>query len=212
MPAVKLVCFDMDGTLVDSEKLCNQAFLELLPQLDETIDGMVQRYRGVKFAPIAADLARRIGQPLPDDFETRYRARVVELFDAELEVMPGVIEMLDQLHLPFCLVSNGPAAKIRHALEITGLAELFGERIYSAYDVGKWKPDPALFLHVAQELGVAAAACAVVEDSPTGIQAALGAGMHALYYQPHGQQDAVPAGVTAFTHMAQLVPLLQQIS
>ncbi|MBB5193426.1 beta-phosphoglucomutase-like phosphatase (HAD superfamily) [Silvimonas terrae] len=126
MSAVELVCFDLDGTLVDSERLCNQAFLELLPQLDETLEGMVARYRGVKFAPIAADLSRRIGHPLPDDFEARYRARVAQLFDDELVPMPGVLDMIRQLSLPFCLVSNGPLAKMRHALTVTGLAPYLG--------------------------------------------------------------------------------------
>ncbi|GGP20063.1 HAD-IA family hydrolase [Silvimonas iriomotensis] len=208
MSAVELVCFDLDGTLVDSERLCNQAFLELLPQLDETLEGMVARYRGVKFAPIAADLARRTGQPLPADFETRYRARVAQLFDEELQPMPGVLAMIRQLQLPFCLVSNGPLAKMRHALAVTGLAPWFGERLFSAYDVGIWKPDPGLFLHVAAHYGAAPARCVVVEDSPTGVTGAVAAGMQALFYQPHGLVDTVPAGARAFHHMDELPGLL----
>ncbi|GGP26550.1 HAD-IA family hydrolase [Silvimonas amylolytica] len=208
MSAVELVCFDLDGTLVDSERLCNQAFLELLPQLDDTVEGMVSRYRGVKFAPIAADLARRIGQPLADDFETRYRARVAQLFDEELVPMPGVLDMISHLHLPFCLVSNGPLPKMRHALAVTGLAPWFGDRLFSAYDVGVWKPDPGLFLHVAAHYGAAPRHCVVVEDSPTGVAGAVAAGMQALYYQPHGLVDSVPDGARAFHQMNELPGLL----
>ncbi len=208
MPAVELVCFDLDGTLVDSERLCNQAFLELLPQLDETLEGMVARYRGVKFAPIAADLSHRIGQPLPDDFEVRYRARVAQLFDEELVPMPGVLDMIRRLSLPFCLVSNGPLAKMQHALAVTGLAPYFGERLHSAYDVGIWKPDPGLFLHVAALYGAQPSRCVVVEDSPTGVAGAVAAGMRALFYQPHGMVDPVPAGAEAFGQMDELPGLL----
>jgi len=62
------VIFDLDGTLVDSEGLCNQAFLDLLPQLSDTLESLIQRYRGKKLAPILADLEGRLCQSLPDAF------------------------------------------------------------------------------------------------------------------------------------------------
>lgn len=54
------VIFDLDGTLVDSEGLCNQAFLDLLPQLNESVESLTLRYRGKKLAPILADLESRL--------------------------------------------------------------------------------------------------------------------------------------------------------
>jgi beta-phosphoglucomutase-like phosphatase (HAD superfamily) len=56
------VIFDLDGTLVDSEGLCNQAFLDLLPQLSDAVESLIQRYRGKKLAPILADLEGRLCQ------------------------------------------------------------------------------------------------------------------------------------------------------
>ncbi|MGY6274749.1 HAD hydrolase-like protein [Methylomonas sp. MgM2] len=83
------IIFDLDGTLVDSEGLCNQAFLDLLPQLDDTLPSLVQRYRGLKLAPILADIEQRLGLKLPSGFEPVYRQRVAELFATDLKPMPG---------------------------------------------------------------------------------------------------------------------------
>ena len=72
---IACVIFDLDGTLVDSEGLCNQAFLDLLPELDCSLQSMVARYRGQKLAPILTDIEQRISRKLPADFEQNYRAR-----------------------------------------------------------------------------------------------------------------------------------------
>ncbi|MDD2725122.1 MAG: HAD hydrolase-like protein, partial [Methylovulum sp.] len=53
------IIFDLDGTLVDSEGLCNQAFLDLLPQLNDTVESLIQRYRGKKLASILVDIESR---------------------------------------------------------------------------------------------------------------------------------------------------------
>ncbi|MDD5125112.1 HAD hydrolase-like protein, partial [Methylovulum sp.] len=72
------IIFDLDGTLVDSEGLCNQAFLDLLPQLNDTVESLIQRYRGKKLASILVDIESRLCQSLPDTFEQHYRQRVAE--------------------------------------------------------------------------------------------------------------------------------------
>lgn len=76
--------FDLDGTLVDSEPLCSQAFLDLLPDLQTTTAELMHRYRGHRMADVYEDLARWSGRPLPADFETQYRDRVAALYDAHL--------------------------------------------------------------------------------------------------------------------------------
>lgn len=180
------IIFDMDGTLVDSETLCNRAYLTLLPQLSLTEDEMVARFRGRRFFTILAELEQMIGAPLPEGFAERYRAEVKRLFYQSLTAFPGVHEALAQLDVPLCIASSGPQAKIRAALEITGLAPFFGGRIYSAYDIQSWKPDPDLFLHAAQAMGARAEAALVVEDSEVGVAAAQAAGMRCALHDPHG--------------------------
>lgn len=204
----QLVIFDLDGTLVDSETLCNQAFLDLLPALTDTVEAVVERYRGKKLADTLRDIEHRTGSALPDNFEALYRQRVAELFESDLKPIHGVVDMLGALEYPFCIASSGPPAKITHALALTGLAPYFGERIFSAYTVGSWKPEPGLFLHAAAAMGFSPEHCVVVEDSPVGLQAAAAAGMRALHYAPEETKGAEAVN-SRFSHMSALPALLQ---
>lgn len=205
------VIFDLDGTLIDSEGLCNQAFLDLLPQLSDTVESLIQRYRGKKLAPILADLESRICQKLPDAFEQHYRQRVAELFSRELKPMPGVLEMLETINFSKCIASSGPPLKIRQALQVSGLAPYFGDNIFSSYEVGSWKPEPGLFQYAANMMGFMPSQCVVVEDSEVGIEAAAAAGMKAFQYVRDGEtlsyriQDGI-----SFNEMSQLPELLAQ--
>ncbi|KAF0811775.1 6-phosphogluconate phosphatase [Andreprevotia sp. IGB-42] len=202
--------FDMDGTLVDSEMLGNRALLELLPDWDEDLIAMTERYRGEKLARILADIALRIGSALPADFESRYRAHAAVLMARDLQTMPGVPAMLDSLAHSRCIASSGPPAKIRDGLAITGIAHHFGERIYSAYDIGSWKPDPGVFLHAAAQMGIAPADCIVIEDSEVGVAAAQAAGMRCCQYLPAGGTPHPHARV--FDDMARLPALLEEMA
>jgi HAD superfamily hydrolase (TIGR01509 family) len=202
-----LVIFDLDGTLVDSEALCNQAFLDLLPSLKETVESLVHRYRGKKLSEIFCDIENKIGHALPEDFELNYRQHVTDLFASELKPIKNVPEMLRLLRRPFCIASSGPPEKIKHALAVTKLAPHFGERLFSSYVVKSWKPDPGLFLHAAAVMGFAPAQCVVIEDSPVGLEAAAAAGMHALHYAP----ESVVEG-NVFSDMLALPSILERIS
>ncbi|ASF46480.1 haloacid dehalogenase [Methylovulum psychrotolerans] len=205
------VIFDLDGTLIDSEGICNQAFLDLLPQLNDTVASLTARYRGKKLALILTDIEHRLCQTLPSAFEARYRQRVAELFSHELKPMPGVLEMLEHISFPKCIASSGPLLKIRQALQISGLAPYFGDNIFSSYEVGSWKPEPGLFQHAANAMGFMPSQCVVVEDSDVGIEAAEAAGMAAFQYMPNG--DALPcrSGVP-FDDMSQLPLLLRHFA
>ena len=119
------VIFDLDGTLVDSEYLCNKAFIDLLPELGEPVHSLVARYRGWKLSSIFADLTQRTETKFPLSFETTYRRHVADLFARELRAMPGAKEMLSGLNRTCCVASSGPPAKIRQALQVSGLASFF---------------------------------------------------------------------------------------
>lgn len=178
--------FDLDGTLVDSEPQSNQAFLDLLPELAETVGELIHRYRGMRLAAVLVDLEGRLGRKLPESFPADYRRRVAELFDQRLEAMPGAKQMLETLSCPYCIASAGPPEKIRHSLRLSGLAPYFGDRVFSSYEIGSWKPEPGLFLHAARSLGFAPGRCLVVEDSDSGLMAARAAEMRAIHYAPDG--------------------------
>lgn len=203
------VIFDLDGTLVDSEGLCNQAFLDLLPQLSDSVESLIQRYRGKKLAPILADLESRLCQKLPDAFEQHYRQHVAELFSRELRPMPGALEMLETTNFPKCIASSGPPLKIRQALQVSGLAPYFDDDIFSSYEVGSWKPEPGLFQYAASAMGFMPSQCVVVEDSEVGIEAAAAAGMKAFHYIRNGETLSRRAGDgVPFDNMLKLPQLL----
>ncbi|MFE3432706.1 HAD-IA family hydrolase [Streptomyces sp. NPDC059171] len=102
---------------------------------------------------------------------------------AELTPVEGIVDSLDALtRLPTCVASSGSHDKMRFTLGMTGLHPRFEGRIFSATEVEHGKPAPDLFLHAAREMGIAPAACAVVEDSQYGLRAARAAGMRAFAY------------------------------
>ena len=205
LPADICIIFDMDGTLVDSETLCNQAYLDLVPDIGLTLEAMVREHSGRRLAHIVADIEERVGRKLPVSFETDYRAHVAALFDTHLKPVPGVPEMLAALEFPKCVASNAPRRKISHAMQVSGLAEHFTGAIFSAYDIDAWKPDPGVFLHAAREMGYPREACIVVEDSPTGVEAADRAGMKVFQYLPRRDMSAT-GKATGFHHMDDLAP------
>lgn len=207
------VIFDLDGTLVDSEGLCNQAFLDLLPQLHAPLQTLTERYRGQKLSSILIDLENRLGLNLPESFEQCYRQRVAELFTRDLKPMPGVMEMLESINSPKCIASSGPLSKIRQAVEVSGLAAYFGDNLFSSYEIGSWKPDPGLFQYAAHAMGFVPGQCAVIEDSEVGIEAAIAAGMTPLYYVQTGVTTSHQIASNAvFEDMSQLPQLLEQFA
>lgn len=208
---MKLSCiiFDLDGTLVDSEYLCNQAFLDLLPELNDSVKTLTQHYRGQKLSLILADIEKRIKRSLPTQFEVDYRQRVSELYSSQLKPMPNVIEMLNSIRLATCIASSGPPEKIWQALQLSGLATYFNNRIFSSYEVGSWKPEPGLFQHAAKAMGFAPEQCVVVDDSNVGIEAALAAKMLALQYRPNEDYPTF-SGVISFSDMSELPKLMDK--
>jgi len=203
------IIFDLDGTLVDSEYLCNQAFLDLLPELNDSVETLTQRYRGQKLSLILANIEKCIKHSLPTQFEIDYRQRVSELFISQLKPMPNVIEMLNSIQFATCIASSGPPEKIRQALQVSGLAPYFNDRIFSSYDVGSWKPEPGLFQHAAKVMGFAPEQCVVVDDSHVGIESALAAKMLALQYRPNKDYPMF-SGAISFSDMSELPKLMEK--
>jgi HAD superfamily hydrolase (TIGR01509 family) len=206
---LKCIIFDLDGTLVDSESLSNKVLLDLLPAIDESVEKLTNRYHGKRLAEIFIDIERRFKFPIPEGFEPIYRAHVAQLFEKELKPIPGVAEMLEQINHPRCIASSGPLAKMKHSLKITGLGEFFGSNLFSAYEIGTWKPDPGLFIHAAREMGFKPEECVVVEDSLTGVKAAKSADMVVLHFSSKPFEEK---GKTycAFNNMVELPVLLQE--
>ena len=202
---IKCIIFDCDGTLVDSEYLCNLGLEIKLREygIEESASKMMERFRGGKLSNILETLESDHQIKFRDDFIPLYRSLVDDLFERQLQPCEGVNAMLHEIELPKCVASSGPLEKINKALSITNLSKHFKDNIYSSYVIGSWKPDPGIFLHAAGEMGFQPNECAVIEDSPLGITAAKLAGMFSVLYDPSDIHKAVESTCT-IQHMEEL--------
>ena len=195
--------------LVDSEAISNRVLAGLLTDigLEMTPEQSIEAFMGRSWTTVLAWAEAR-GAPLPDDFRRRYLDTMFAAFEEELHPVPGVIAALDAIDLPSCVASSASIEKMRFTLGHTGLWDRFQGRIFSATEVAHGKPAPDLFLHAAESMGWEPAECAVVEDSPAGVEAGLSAGMTVFGYAgttPASRLD----GARVFTDMAELPALLQ---
>ncbi len=178
----KAVIFDCDGTLVDSETSGITAMHEEACKLGYTapLEFALQHFRGKRMAVCFAMIESGLGYAVPHDFEVTVRQAMAIKFKATVTAMPGAAALLQKLvraGVPYCIASNGPQEKMVLTLGIASLTDYFTRHVFSAYEIGHWKPDPELFLHAAREMDIAPADCVVVEDSLSGISAGLAASM-----------------------------------
>ena len=183
----RLVIFDCDGVLVDSERIAVRVDALVLADLGWSLGEaeIVERFVGRPDEYMVAEIEARLGRRLPEDWEEPYRHLYREAFEAELRPVEGVVEALDGIDamgLPACVASSGTHEKMRRTLDLTGLYGRFEGRVFSSSEVESGKPAPDLFLHAAERMGMAPASCAVVEDSFWGVEAARAAGMRAFGY------------------------------
>lgn len=168
--------------LVDSETLGNNVFAEFLNTYGHQICGeeSASRFRGMKLARCLEILEHETGIELPDSFETELRLHMSSVFREQLQPVEGALRLVESMQVPFCVASSGPRTKIEENLRTTNLYPHFVDKIFSAYEVESWKPDPGLFLAAASHFGVAPRDCVVVEDSFVGVSAGIEANMTVL--------------------------------
>ena len=196
---IKAVIFDCDGTLIDSETCGMTALHEQASKLGYTLPlaQALDAFRGRRMALCVEMIETNLGHAAPVDFIATVRLAMAARFRTGITPMPGALALLEALRsagVPYCIASNGPQDKMELTLGLSGLRGYFEKYVFSAYEIGHWKPSPELFFHAAREMNVAAADCVVVEDSLPGISAGLAAGMR-VYSMCDPQ--AVPAGLAA---------------
>jgi HAD superfamily hydrolase (TIGR01509 family) len=215
-----LVIFDCDGVLVDSEVISCRAHAATLTRHGYPIteDQVFDRFLGRSMRQATLEVEADLGRSLPDDFHTQVYAEIFRLFADSLEATPHIVETLAAITLPVCVASSGPPEKISTSLNRVGLYGRFAPHIFSAVQVKNGKPAPDLFLFAAEQMKVSPARCLVIEDSISGIAAALAAGMTVLGYHggSHcrpGHADTLRAAGAALTFddMRQLPGMIGQI-
>lgn len=211
MPTPALVILDCDGVLVDSERITTALLAEVATELGWPLGGddAIACFKGRDLHEVQVLIERRIGRPLGEGFLPGYRERMAARFEQRgVPAIDGAAELLDWLDargIAHAVASNGPQEKMRLTLGRIGNNSAarpstaptdwftrFEGRRFSAYDIGRWKPDPGLFLHAAEAMGAAPGSCVVVEDSISGIAASLAADMRVI-----GLADLTPAAELA---------------
>jgi HAD superfamily hydrolase (TIGR01509 family) len=195
----RLVIFDCDGVLVDSEVISNRVLAEMLSAegLPTTLSQARRDYQGLMLDDVLCRAQEKLGRTLSRDWLGQYEAERAAAFERELEPVRGAIETVKRIKaadIGVCVASQGELAKTRLSLALTGLDRLVPETArFSAYSVARGKPAPDLFLHAAESMGAAPASCVVVEDTPSGVTAAVSAGMRAVGYAADSDERALRA-------------------
>lgn len=202
---IDAVIFDHDGTLVDSETITLTVVGEIAVEAGaEVFPEDIDRFVGADLHVVFAEIERRAGSPLPDDIFDQFRARQTTAINAGLREVEGAHALLSAMSLQTAVASNAPVAKMELCLGATDLLSFFDDdRLISAYDVGAWKPDPAVFLQAAEVLDVEPANCAVVEDSQPGVLGALAAGMRVFALDPKDRFSNID-GITRVASLGEL--------
>lgn len=176
----KLVIFDCDGVLVDSEPIAARVLADCLTEAGWRIapDEVDALFLGGVMQNIV-DAAKNRIPDLAEDFSDQIYARLFEAlqFAPKIDGIDEILDALDAANIPYAVGSNGPHAKMDVTLGATGLKPRFDGRIFSARDVARPKPAPDVFLRAAEALGVEASACFVVGDSRNDALAAQAAEM-----------------------------------
>lgn len=210
----KLVIFDCDGVVVDSEPLANAIVRDELAKhgLDLTNAQVEGLFFGGTMGGLA-EKARALGADLPPDWVERSYERLFARLRAGTPLIDGVAPVIQTLHArshPFCICSNGRHAKMQITLgQHPDIWALLQGRLFSVEDVARPKPAPDLFLHAAKLHSVAPQDCIVIEDSPTGARAAASAGIRCLGFAPHDDGGRLAEhGAQVFHRMTDLPRLL----
>jgi HAD superfamily hydrolase (TIGR01509 family) len=179
-----LVIFDCDGVLIDSEIISARMLVQELARLGVVIDlaYVARHFLGRSYPTVMAQIRREFGLDLPPAFEDQYRERLLEEFGRSLQVMPGVTEVLDTLAVPYCVATSSSPRRAAMSLQLTGLGDRIGARLFTASQVQRGKPAPDLFLFAAERMGVDPARTLVIEDSLTGLRAGQAAGMTVWHF------------------------------
>ena len=174
---IRGVLFDMDGLVLDTEKLYTRFWMEAAHDLGYPMT--FQQALGLR------SLNRNAGQEKLTEYfgpgisYTAVRAHRIELMDAHIakygiEVKPGIFELMDYLHangIASAITSSSPMENIQQHLSAHNLLHRF-DRLCSGYGVPNGKPAPDIYLYGAASLGLDPRECLALEDSPTGILSA----------------------------------------
>jgi len=179
----KLIIFDCDGVLVDTEYVASRIFSDMLASYGYNLsfEESIRQFTGVNAEDARQIIFKDSGILLPENYWDLEKEKFRESrFDPLLK---PALELLEELKIPRCIASNSPRSHVLDCLKFTEQSHFFDEEaIFNAEQVPKPKPAPDLFLFAAKEMGFAPEDCIVIEDSVAGTEAAIAAGMKVFVF------------------------------
>lgn len=211
----KLVIFDCDGVLVDTEWATNDVLSISLSRYGPAITPAecMDRFVGGTMASVG-EKAQAEGYDLPATWVDDLYAAMFAQLRKGVELLPGIVDVLDRLDslgVAYCVGSNGPMAKMEITLGPSGLWQRLQGRIFTPHVIGMQhaKPSPGLYLHAAQTMGVAPSDAVVIEDSFSGASGARAARIRCFgYCATTPRERIIEAGAIPFDNMRNLPQLL----
>ena len=195
MPEIKLVIFDCDGVLVDSEFLAARHESRRYGEhgFELSVAEFSGRFAGLTGEAISRQIEEELGRKLPQGFYKQVESELDGILEREIEVLAGIADTLQRISLPRCIASNSGPQRLRMMLERTGLHPHFDPHIFSAkeLDPPAPKPKPDIFLHAMRKFGVAPQQAVIIEDSVVGVAAAKSSGARVIGFT--GGRHTYPA-------------------
>jgi HAD superfamily hydrolase (TIGR01509 family) len=216
---IRHVIFDCDGVLVDSEPLSMRVDMALLAEHGVAIteEDAHRRFVGLTFKAMITMMEAESGRNLPRGIGAEKDRRLLDLYRQELRPVEGVDAVLGHLAGRTSIASNSPQARVAAALDLTGLTRYFAGRITTFEHVQRGKPEPDIFIEAARRAGFDPKHCLVIEDSATGVTAAVRAGCRVLGFTgthlnrgDHGARLKAIGAEGIFHHMRDLPGFLRQ--
>lgn len=175
------IIFDFDGVLLESEFEANVQLAELLTDLGHhhTAAETIRHYTGLAGNDFIAAIERRIGTTLPPEFHDQMKQKSIRALKEGIDAVVGAVEFVRSLphDFPKAVASSSSTKWIRGHLEHLGLADAFGDHVYSGREhVERGKPEPDIYIHAAGRLGVDIGRSVILEDSEVGARGALASG------------------------------------
>lgn len=206
------VVFDCDGTLVDTEPISDASWYEVLGAMGHEITAAdLRAVLGRPWAHVYGYWAERFEVPPSNRLRGLVRDSFVRMFDEQVRLFDDAVEVARELKsagIPLAVCTSSSRRHLDRVFAL-GIEDVFDVSV-AAEDTDRHKPEPAPYLEAARRLGVPAAACTAIEDSPVGVAAAVAAGMRTIAVVRNGIDPAMLADAAAVVDRVTIEAILDR--